>query len=96
MRFFTMVLLLAVGIALAPSASYAGCVCQCVNGQVQPICGSAIEVPPVCAPRVCPIVPPSVEPISPPTVPPVGTSRCRMVQVYDEVSGRYVWQKVCY
>ncbi len=96
MRHASKLLVLAVASVLVPRLGGASCVCQCVNGEVEAICSSAIEVPPVCAPRVCPIVPPKVEPITPPTVPPVGTSRCQMVQVYDEEAREYVWKKVCY
>ncbi len=96
MRHATMLLVLAAGGISIPNVGHASCACQCVNGEVEPICGSAIEVPPVCAPRVCPIVPPEVEPITPPTVPPVDTSRCQMVQVYDEEAKKYVWRKICY
>jgi hypothetical protein len=30
----------------------AACVCRCVNGQMQPLCSSSIEVPPICPPTV--------------------------------------------
>lgn len=74
---------------------YADCTCECVNGEVEPICSNALEVPPVCAPRVCPIVTPSVQPITPPTVPPVGTSQCEEKQVYNDDTGEYEWKLVC-
>jgi hypothetical protein len=96
MRYAGILLVLTAANVLVPRSSDASCVCQCVNGEVEALCSSTIDVPPVCAPRVCPIVPPKVEPITPPTVPPVGTSRCQMVQVYDDETGQYVWRKVCY
>jgi hypothetical protein len=76
-------------------ATHAACQCACVNGHVEAICSSAIEVRPICAPVVCPIVPPAVTPIAPPRVPPIGTSYCAPRQVYDPASGRYVWKELC-
>jgi hypothetical protein len=71
------------------------CHCACVNGEVKALCSSSTDVPPVCAPRVCPIVTPSVKPIAPPRVPPVGTSTCKMKQVYNETTKKYEWKSVC-
>lgn len=39
------------------SPANAACQCACVNGQVQPVCTSSIDIRPICTPRVCPIVP---------------------------------------
>ena len=36
----------------------ADCTCQCVNGQMQPLCSSAIDLPPICPPTICPITAP--------------------------------------
>lgn len=83
---------LAVGAFLCQIA-YAGCQCLCVNGNVEAVCSSSIDVPPPCAPRVCPIVPPSVHPIDPPRVPPVGTSNCHSEQVWN--GEEYVWTEIC-
>ena len=63
------------------ASAEARCVCRCVNGDVQPICESAIDLPPICAPQICPLAPPSVTPIMPPTVPPIGTTGCEEKQV---------------
>ena len=82
-----------VGIAI--SSAEARCVCRCVNGDVQPICESAIDLPPICAPQVCPLTPPSIAPIMPPTVPPIGTTDCGEKQVLDPYTGRYEWRPVC-
>lgn len=77
------------------SIANASCVCKCVNGEVEPICSSSTELPPICSPRVCPITPPSVVPINPPTIPPIGTSNCGMEQVYNDSSYRYEWKQIC-
>lgn len=87
-----LVLALAVGLLSSLVAS-ANCQCLCVNGNVEAICSSSIDVEPVCAPRICPIVPPSVRPIDPPRVPPIGTSQCRSEQVWD--GEKYVWVEIC-
>lgn len=81
---------------LAPTSGLADCVCQCVNGQVVPLCDSTLDIKPICAPRICPITPPSVEPINPPVIPPIGTKTCSMEQVYNEWTGTYEWKQVCY
>lgn len=82
-------------LATVPFFSHAACVCRCVNGDVQPICTSATDLPPICSPRVCPITPPSIAPIGPVVVPPVGTSSCRNEQVLNPITGRYEWKLVC-
>ena len=74
---------------------FANCQCRCVNGSVQAICTSSIDVRPVCSPRVCQIRTPSVKPVQPPRVPPVGTKSCRQVQVLNEYTRRYEWKTVC-
>jgi hypothetical protein len=80
---------------VVPRTGHARCECRCVNGQVVPLCESAVEVPPVCPPRVCPVVPPAVRPVDPPRVPPVGTKICRSEQVYNQYTQRYEWKEVC-
>ena len=73
----------------------AECFFRCMNGEVQPICRSSLDVPPPCAPQVCPVVPPSIEPITAPRVPPVGTTSCRQVQVHNPRTMQYEWREVC-
>lgn len=77
------------------SDAVAACVCRCVNGQMQALCSSSIDLPPICPPTVCPIMPPSIAPIQPPRVPPIGTTQCRQVQVYNQRTGQYEWREVC-
>lgn len=78
-----------------PAAAIAECECMCVNGSVQAMCSSAIEVRPICAPRICPITSPSVQPITAPRIPPVGTTSCHQVQVLNEYTQHYEWHEVC-
>jgi hypothetical protein len=80
---------------LASTSAYAQCVCRCVNGTVQPLCRSSLDMPPICAPQICPIVPPSIQPIQPPTIPPIGTTACRKVPVFMPHLGRHEWVTVC-
>ncbi len=77
------------------SDAFAGCICRCVNGAMQGICSSSIDIPPICAPTVCPIVPPSITPIQPPTIPPIGTTSCAPVQVLNPRTNQYEWRRVC-
>jgi hypothetical protein len=72
----------------------AACTCQCVDGQMQPLCQSAIDLPPICPATICPIAAPSLAPLEPPTLPPLGTSQCRQARVCDSV-GNCQWQQVC-
>ena len=83
-------------LCMIASPSFADCVCACMNGDVVPLCESAIDLEPICAPRICPLTTPSIEPINPPTLAPLGTQNCSQQQVYNESSGQYEWQEVCY
>jgi hypothetical protein len=97
-KFVVVLVLLVVSAAVAypvSAQSNGSCTCMCVNGEVEPVCHSSIDMPTVCAPRVCSIVPPSVQPIDPPTVPPVGTNECKSEQVYNENTGQYEWKEIC-
>jgi len=79
---------------LGGAAASAACTCQCVNGQMQPLCQSAIDLPPVCAPTICPIAAPSLAPLTAPILPPLGTSQCEQAQICD-TQGKCEWQQVC-
>ena len=76
-------------------AAEAECICACVNGQVQTLCSSTLDIRPICAPQICPIVPPSIQPIAPPTIPPLGTSQCELKQVLNPVTKQYEWKRIC-
>ncbi len=82
-------------VALFSEPSSADCVCRCVNGQMQPLCQNAIDLPPICPPTVCGITPPSIAPIQPPRVPPIGTTNCRQAQIQNPRTGQYEWREVC-
>ncbi len=90
MRFFLTLLFL----LLASGAAHASCACQCVDGQMQPLCDSAIDLPPLCPPTTCPLTAPSLAPLYPLKLPPLGTSHCRQARVCD-ASGNCRWQRVC-
>ena len=76
--------------------AYADCSCVCIDDEVRAICSSTLDIEPICPPRICPIVPPSIEPIQTPRIPPIGTSQCVQKQIYNEYTGQYEWQEVCY
>ena len=73
----------------------AGCVCRCVNGNMQPICSSTLDIPPICPARVCSVSPSRVEPVPSTALPPSGTTSCRQVQVKNPYTGQYEWKRVC-
>ena len=91
MRYAIFALLATLGLIAEAGAA---CVCRCVNGEMQPLCSSSIDLPPICPPTVCPIAMPSVAPLNPPTVPPIGTTSCRQAQVCNTF-GQCRWQQVC-
>lgn len=94
MRAIIAVLLLT-GLAISSTNTDASCVCRCVNGEMQALCSSSIDLPPICPPTVCPITPPSIAPIQTPRVPPIGTTVCRQAQVFNQRTGQYEWREVC-
>jgi hypothetical protein len=51
-----------VGLVLAGHAN-ASCVCRCVDGQMQPLCTSAIDLRPICPMGACAMAPPSIAPL---------------------------------
>ena len=79
---------------IAITESDAACTCQCVNGEMQPLCSSSIDLVPICPPTICPLAMPSIAPLAPLTLPPLGTTSCRMAQVCDAF-GNCRWQQVC-
>jgi len=80
---------------LRPEITLASCTCVCMNGENQPLCTSTLDIAPICPPKICPIEPPSIEPIQAPRIPPIGTTDCRMEQVYNQNTNRYEWVEVC-
>jgi hypothetical protein len=73
----------------------AACSCHCVNGQVQALCTSPMDIQPICSPTICPIVPPSIRPIETPRLPPIGTTQCSNQQVYNPYTRQYEWKQLC-
>jgi hypothetical protein len=71
----------------------AACQCVCMNGNVEAVCSSSLDITPICAPRICPIVPPAIRPIDPPLVPPIGALQCRSQQVWN--GEKYEWVAIC-
>ena len=78
------------------SSAYSACTCECINGEVQAICSSSLDLPPICASRICPLVPPSIASLDSLTLPPLGTSHCTNMQVYNSYTYQYEWEEVCY
>jgi hypothetical protein len=73
----------------------AACVCRCVDGEMQPLCESSIDLPPICPITVCAITPPSIKPIQPLGNLPIGTSQCSQRQVLNPATRQYEWRSVC-
>jgi hypothetical protein len=80
---------------LLMASADASCVCRCVDGEVQPLCDSSIDLQPICAPTVCALAPPAIAPIQPSVLPPLGTSRCSRRQVMNPATSRYEWRTIC-
>src|ERR1700683_4174822 len=83
------------GLAAISSPTYANCVCRCVNGEVQAICSSAIDIQPICSQGICPIATPGITPIQPLGIPPLGTTDCHQAQVYNPYTRQYEWKTLC-
>jgi hypothetical protein len=79
---------------MAGSAAEAACTCQCVDGQMQPVCDDAINPPTICPPTVCRPPKPSVAPVIPPNVLPLGGWQCKQARVCD-TSGKCTWEQIC-
>ena len=82
-------------VLVLPCAAKADCICRCVNGEVQALCTSSIDIKPICSPQVCPIDSPSIAPIQTPRVPPIGTASCRQERVLNPRTGQYEWREIC-
>jgi hypothetical protein len=84
-----------VTLGLVTEQASGACSCHCVNGQVQALCTSPLDIQPICSPTICPIVPPSIRPIEVPRIPPVGTRQCSNQQVYNPYTRQYEWKQIC-
>ena len=90
---FAVITALVTAVTIGISPANAACQCVCMNGEVEAVCSSSLDLQPICPPRICPIVPPAVRPIDPPRVPPVGASTCRSEQVWN--GEQYEWVEIC-
>ena len=79
-------------LSLAPQAQ-AACTCQCVNGSLQPLCSSPMDLQPTNCMGFCPMTAPSLPSVTP-TMPPLGTGVCEQARVCDR-SGNCRSQRVC-
>ena len=82
------------GLALTAQAQ-ASCECRCVDGQMQALCSSSIDIAPICPAAVCAIPPPAIAPIQAPRTPPLGTSECAPRQVFNPGTHQYEWRMLC-
>ncbi len=73
----------------------AACVCRCVDGEIQPLCDSSIDLPPICPITVCAMAPSSIKPIHPLGNLPIGTSQCSQRQILNPITRQYEWRSVC-
>lgn len=89
-----LILALAFGGAIMVAAQ-AGCVCRCVDGQMQPLCSSSIDLPPICPATLCSLTPPSIAPLPSTQLPPLGTSHCSQRQVLNPATRQYEWRNIC-
>ena len=97
-RFFVgvfVVLLLSVMQMIVPKEAEARCVCACVDGKKQNICSSTLDLKIPCF-GICPLKTPSLKPLKPLGLNPLGTTTCKMKQVYNYYTMRYEWKKICW
>jgi hypothetical protein len=88
-------LLLVTLVVTSAAAARASCICRCVDGEMQPFCSTAIDLPPIYPLTICGVVPPSIAPITPLAVPPIGTTSCQMRQVQNPMTRTYEWRRIC-
>jgi hypothetical protein len=80
-------------VLIGSAAAHADCTCQCVDGQMQPVCDSGVNRPMICRPTVCRPPKPSVAPVIPPIVQPLDGT-CKQAQVCDP-AGKCTWEQIC-
>jgi len=78
---------------LYPRDASAACHCLCVDGEVQAVCESGLDLKPICAARICPLDKPSIAPIQAPKLPPLGAKECRQARVL--IGRTYEWHTIC-
>jgi hypothetical protein len=89
-------LIAALAVASFSTAAWADCRCSCVKGQIEPVCSSESDLPPVCAPRACSAKPMRTSLIDDKSFVATKTAkRCREVTVPNERTGAYVTKQVC-
>lgn len=95
MKHFLFIIIVIV-IQFFTAKAWATCRCVCINGEVDAVCSSALDIKPICTLRICPLTPLSITPIQMPRIPPIGTSQCKQKQVYNEFTRKYEWREICY
>ena len=89
-------LLAALVVASLSTCAWAECHCSCVNGQIEPVCASPSELPPVCAPRAC-----SARPLHAALIATKSSAlasaakQCHETEVLNPQTGAYVTKQVC-
>ncbi len=86
--------LLYIALLFVANNAFASCRCACVNGSMQSLCTSSLDIPAMCM-GMCPMTPPSIQPLPSLQLPPLGTSQCTQKQVFNQAAGRYEWRSVC-
>ena|GEM_PF-2469227 len=92
-------LLAAIVVASLPTYASATCKCSCVNGQIEAVCRSQTDLPPVCAPRTCTAKSDRGSLVADKSLvagkSPVGTRQCRETLVPNPQTGAYITKQVC-
>jgi hypothetical protein len=88
-------LLAAMMVASLPIAASADCRCSCVNGQIEPVCSAASELPPACSARACTVKPTRASLIVADKSDLSNKGQCRETLVLNPQTGAYVPKKVC-
>lgn len=73
----------------------ASCECRCVDGEMQALCSSSIDLPPLCPAAVCAIPAPLIAPVAPLRIPPPGATQCSQRQVLNPHTHQYEWRSIC-
>ena len=88
-------LLAALVIASLSTQASAACKCSCVNAQIEAVCTSQTDLPPVCAPRTCTAKPLHAALVNESSVASSSTKQCHETQMLNPQTGAYVSKQVC-
>src|SRR5450631_3457989 len=90
---FRAVTVVAMTLAFSP-AGHADCFCELINGVMQPMCGSSLDLRPRCEATIFASEPPVAALTARPVLPPFRVATCRPAVVCNG-NGFCRWRRIC-